>query len=30
MNIRRYTQYMYSYPHKIAYGPLSDVRLTDY
>lgn len=25
-----YIQYMYSYPHKTAYGPLSGVRLEDY
>lgn len=30
MNIHRYTQYMYSYPHKTAYGPLTDTSLTDY
>lgn len=26
----RYIQYMYSYPHKTAYGPLKDIRLTSY
>ncbi len=25
-----YQQYMYSYPHKTAYGALEDIRLTDY
>lgn len=25
-----YVQYMYSYPHKTAYGPLSGIRLEDY
>lgn len=28
--MNRYQQYMYSYPHKTAYGPLEDVRLDDY
>ncbi len=30
MSIHRYTQYMYSYPHKTAYGPLNGVRLSDF
>lgn len=25
-----YLQYMYSYPHKTAYGPLTGVNLKDY
>lgn len=25
-----YVQYMYSYPHKTAYGPLSEICLEDY
>ena len=25
-----YRQYMYSYPHKTAYGPLPDLNITDY
>ena len=29
MNIHRYTQYMYSYPHKTAYRPLSNASITD-
>ena len=28
--MNRYRQYMYSYPHKTAYGPLADVRFDDY
>ena len=28
--MNRYTQYMYSYPHKTAYGPLSGIALSDY
>ena len=28
--MNRYQQYMYSYPHKTAYGPLTGVRLDDY
>ncbi len=28
--MNRYRQYMYSYPHKTAYGPLTDLRLDDY
>lgn len=28
--MRRYIQYMYSYPHKTAYRPLAGVRLEDY
>ena len=28
--MNRYQQYMYSYPHKTAYGPLAGVRLDDY
>lgn len=28
--MNRYQQYMYSYPHKTAYGPLEGVRLDDY
>lgn len=30
MNMKRYTQYMYSYPHKTAYGPLEGVTLDQY
>ena len=30
MNMKRYTQYMYSYPHKTAYGPLEGVTLNQY
>ena len=30
MSIHRYTQYMYSYPHKTAYCPLSGIHLSDY
>lgn len=29
MNGNRYTQYMYSYPHKTAYGPLEGISLSD-
>ena len=25
-----YIQYMYSYPHKTAYGPLTGISLKDY
>lgn len=28
--MNRYTQYMYSYPHKTAYRPLTGISLTDY
>lgn len=28
--LERYTQYMYSYPHKTAYRPLTNCRLDDY
>lgn len=28
--MNRYQQYMYSYPHKTAYGPLEEIRLDDY
>lgn len=28
--MNRYQQYMYSYPHKTAYGPLEGLRLDDY
>lgn len=28
--MNRYIQYMYSYPHKTAYGPLSGISLADY
>lgn len=30
INQNRYTQYMYSYPHKTAYGPLEGVTLNQY
>ena len=30
MSKKRYTQYMYSYPHKTAYRPLEGLRLSDF